>query len=192
MLPKTNILIIEPSDIIRTGIKALVDDERFSFLAPMREYPADLPTRLARIQPDILIINPTLLPSPARTTLASLTQARPSMSIVGLIYQYIEPSLREAFRTQIDIREQGGQLMKTLLQCCKNESDTSEDSYELSDRETEVLLLVAQGFSSKEIAEKLHISVHTVNTHRKNITHKTGIKSVAGLAVYAMLHNLIN
>ena len=61
-----------------------------------------------------------------------------------------------------------------------------------SDRETEVLLLVAQGCSSKEIADRLHISIHTVNTHRKNITHKTGIKSVAGLAVYAMLHNLIN
>ncbi|MBR5720727.1 MAG: helix-turn-helix transcriptional regulator [Bacteroidales bacterium] len=64
------------------------------------------------------------------------------------------------------------------------------ESYELSERETSVLILVAKGLSSKEIAENLNISVHTVNTHRKNITHKTGIKSVAGLAVYAMIHNL--
>ena len=52
-------------------------------------------------------------------------------------------------------------------------------------------MLVARGLSSKEIADRLHISVHTVSTHRKNITHKTGIRSVAGLAVYAMIHNLM-
>lgn len=61
------------------------------------------------------------------------------------------------------------------------------EDYQLSDREQEVLELVAQGMSSKEIAERLKIAVNTVNTHRKSITRKTGIKSVAGLAVYAML-----
>ena len=63
------------------------------------------------------------------------------------------------------------------------------EDYALSDREQEVLELVAQGMSSKEIASKLNIAVNTVNTHRKSITRKTGIKSVAGLAVYAMLKN---
>lgn len=63
------------------------------------------------------------------------------------------------------------------------------EDYDLSDREQEVLVLVAQGLSSKEIAVKLNIAVNTVNTHRKSITKKTGIKSVAGLAVYAMLKN---
>ena len=62
-----------------------------------------------------------------------------------------------------------------------------EEDYALSDREQEVLDLVAQGLSSKEIAGRLNIAVNTVNTHRKSITRKTGIKSVAGLAVYAML-----
>ncbi|MBR1799067.1 MAG: hemerythrin domain-containing protein [Bacteroidales bacterium] len=61
------------------------------------------------------------------------------------------------------------------------------EDYDLSDREHDVLKLVAQGLSSKEIAAKLNIAVNTVNTHRKNITKKTGIKSVAGLAVYTML-----
>ena len=44
---------------------------------------------------------------------------------------------------------------------------------------------------SKEIAERLHISVHTVISHRKNITRKTNIKSVAGLALYALMNNLM-
>ncbi len=64
-----------------------------------------------------------------------------------------------------------------------------QEDYSLSERETEVLELVAQGLSSKEIAVRLNIAVNTVNTHRKSITRKTGIKSVAGLAVYAMLKN---
>lgn len=67
-----------------------------------------------------------------------------------------------------------------------------QEEGELSDRETEVLVLVAKGLSSKEIAERLNLSIHTVNSHRKHITEKTGIKSVAGLTVYATLHNLIS
>lgn len=192
MKPKTNLLIVEPSDIIRAGIEALLSDEQFSLLAPLRDYPADLPQRLTRLQPDILLINPTLIPSPARMQLAALTQARPTMAVVALVYQYVEPQLFDAFKTVLDIREQGSHVAQRLRECCQPDRDIVEENYELSDRETEVLLLVAQGCSSKEIADRLHISIHTVNTHRKNITHKTGIKSVAGLAVYAMLHNLIN
>ena len=65
-------------------------------------------------------------------------------------------------------------------------------NYELSRRETDVLVLVARGMTNKEIADALNVSIHTVISHRKNIMHKTGIKSVAGLTVYAILHNLID
>lgn len=61
----------------------------------------------------------------------------------------------------------------------------------LSEREKEVLVLVAKGYMSKEIADMLNISMNTVNTHRKNITAKTGIKSIAGLTVYAMMNKLM-
>ena len=192
MKPKTNLLIVEPSDIIRAGIESLISDDQFALLAPLRDYPSDLPQRLARLQPDLLLLNPTLIPSPARMQLAALTQARPSMAIVALVYQYVEPQMLEGFKAVLDIREQGSHVAQKLRQCCQSDHESTNESYELSDRETEVLLLVAQGCSSKEIADRLNISIHTVNTHRKNITHKTGIKSVAGLAVYAMLHNLIN
>ena len=68
----------------------------------------------------------------------------------------------------------------------------SLDASDLTKRERDILVLVAKGLMSKEIAEQLNISIHTVISHRKNITKKTGIKSVAGLAVYAMLNNLMN
>ena len=63
---------------------------------------------------------------------------------------------------------------------------------ELSAREKEILVCVAKGMLNKEIADKLNLSIYTVITHRKNITRKTGIKTVAGLTVYALLNNLID
>jgi len=54
------------------------------------------------------------------------------------------------------------------------------------------LVCVAKGMLNKEIADFYNISIHTVITHRKNITRKTGIKTVAGLTVYALLNNLID
>lgn len=66
------------------------------------------------------------------------------------------------------------------------------DSHELSERERDVLVLVARGLTNKEIASQLVISPHTVISHRKNIVHKTGIRSVAGLTVYAVLNKLID
>lgn len=61
----------------------------------------------------------------------------------------------------------------------------------LSNREVDVLKAVAIGLSNKEIAEKLFISINTVVTHRKNITDKLGIKTIAGLTVYALMNNFI-
>ena len=63
---------------------------------------------------------------------------------------------------------------------------------ELSDREKEILVGVAKGLLNKEIADEYNISINTVITHRKNITRKTGIKTVSGLTVYAILNNLID
>ena len=62
----------------------------------------------------------------------------------------------------------------------------------LSAREKEILVSVALGLINKEIADKHNISINTVITHRKNITRKTGIKTVAGLTAYAILNNLID
>ena len=61
----------------------------------------------------------------------------------------------------------------------------------LSQREVEVLRLIASGHINKEIADKLAISLNTVLTHRKNITAKLGIKSVSGLTFYAMMNGLV-
>ena len=62
----------------------------------------------------------------------------------------------------------------------------------LTDRERQVLALAARGLINKEIADRLEISLNTVLTHRKNISAKLGIKSVAALSVYAMMNGLVD
>ena len=62
----------------------------------------------------------------------------------------------------------------------------------LSDREIEVLSLIAQGFINKVIADKLNIGLATVITHRKNIMDKLGLKSVPALVIYAVTHGYVD
>ncbi|WP_018991532.1 response regulator [Aromatoleum toluclasticum] len=61
-----------------------------------------------------------------------------------------------------------------------------DDATALTEREREVLILVAQGDSNKRIAQKLDVSVRTVETHRLNLRRKLGIETAAGLASYAL------
>jgi regulator of cell morphogenesis and NO signaling len=63
---------------------------------------------------------------------------------------------------------------------------------ELSDRERDVLIQVVRGLSNKEIADVLCISMHTVISHRKNITRKLNIHSTAGLTIYAIVNKLVD
>lgn len=85
--------------------------------------------------------------------------------------------------------ENPGLFRKTLALEKEKEADERE---ELSDREKEILVCVARGMLNKEIADQNNISIHTVISHRKNITRKIGIKTVAGLTVYAILNGLID
>ncbi len=69
--------------------------------------------------------------------------------------------------------------------------DGEDDTEVLSQREKEILAAVAHGKTNKEIADDLFISINTVVTHRKNIARKTGINSIAGLTVYAILNHIV-
>ena len=62
----------------------------------------------------------------------------------------------------------------------------------LTDREIEVMSLIVQGLINKKIAERLHIGLATVVTHRKNIMDKLGFKSVSALTIYAVMHGYVD
>ena len=62
----------------------------------------------------------------------------------------------------------------------------------LTDREAEVMVLIVKGLINKEIADRLHISLSTVVTHRKNIMEKLGVRSVSSLTIYAVMHGYVD
>jgi DNA-binding CsgD family transcriptional regulator len=67
-----------------------------------------------------------------------------------------------------------------------SDSEFSCEPIILSVREIEVITLIAEGFTNVEISDRLFLSVHTVNTHRKNIMNKLGVKNTAGIVMYAV------
>ena len=80
----------------------------------------------------------------------------------------------------------------THVQQQKKPHQMLQDTEELSSRERDVVVQIVKGLSNKEIADVLCISVHTVITHRKNITRKLNIHSTAGLTIYAIVNKLID
>ncbi len=73
----------------------------------------------------------------------------------------------------------------------KNSKKPVDKNQPLTEREITILKHITLGLTNQEIAEKLFLSVHTVMTHRKNLTKKLGIKTVSGLTVYALLNKII-
>lgn len=69
--------------------------------------------------------------------------------------------------------------------------DSSSDNDTLSTREKEIIIGIVEGLSNKEIADKLYLSIHTVITHRRNITKKLQIHSTSGLTIYAIVNGLV-
>ena len=103
------------------------------------------------------------------------------------VLPYIEVSILYSDKDEI-IHEKIRQLFEKL-ESTKLEGHTGSI---LSGRESEVLRHVALGLTNREISDTLSISAHTVITHRKNITAKLGIKTIAGLAVYAVINGIIS
>jgi DNA-binding CsgD family transcriptional regulator len=90
------------------------------------------------------------------------------------------------------LNDSADEIYEKVKHVFKTQELNEDESEGLSNREIDVLKLVAYGYSNKEIAEKLFISTHTVMSHRKNITEKLGIKSISGLTVYAIINNYID
>ncbi|MCR9249423.1 MAG: response regulator transcription factor [bacterium] len=85
------------------------------------------------------------------------------------------------------------QVSSKILQHLTNpgSSKKKSDGIPLTEREIEVLRLIADEYSNPEIAEKLFISIRTVDTHRRNLLDKLGVKNTAGLVKYAITKGLL-
>lgn len=82
--------------------------------------------------------------------------------------------------------------VKEMEETLKENNGRKADEESLSEREIDVLVHIVRGLTNKEIAARMFLSVHTVNTHRKNIMNKLKIHSPAGLTIYAIVNKLVS
>ncbi|HLU87538.1 MAG TPA: response regulator transcription factor [Taishania sp.] len=90
-----------------------------------------------------------------------------------------------------------GQILETIQRASIDVNDIDLDSFtcepiSLSEREMQIIKLIAEGLTNTQIAEELFLSNHTINTHRKNILSKLGVKNTAGIVMYAVKTNLVS
>ena len=90
-----------------------------------------------------------------------------------------------------------GQILEAIQEANLNIDDIHDEAFSceavlISKRECEIIVLISEGNTNVQIADKLFLSSHTVNTHRKNIMSKLGVKNTAGIVMYAVKTNLVS
>ena len=185
------VAIVEPSEIICEGLRSLLVGSEYEVVYTAVSMRALL-DRLPVLSLDMVIVGSQLVAALSQGVKYLYADLQ-NFTLVMLSTTVCDDEVMRSFDAVVSIYDSREQLLRKL----DNADDQSQvnpysDSHELSERERDVLVLVAKGLANKEIADKLNISIHTVMSHRKNIAHKTGIKSVAGLTVYALLNNMLD
>lgn len=192
-LKKYRMVLVDPSPVVVEGFKKLLaGNDEFEIVDTISE-PLNMVERTLASRPDIVLINPAVIDYQKRSSVRHLFHLSAEMALVAVVYQFIEPDLLKQYNGVLTIYDDTARIVRKLRQMVASREQNAEagDGYDLSDREREILVSVVKGLTNKEIADTHSISVHTVISHRKNITRKTGIKSVSGLTVYALLNGLV-
>ncbi|MBQ8222565.1 MAG: response regulator transcription factor [Bacteroidales bacterium] len=187
------IIIAEPSPIIAAGLCAFFEDTSRLQVLSVIDNIDNLHEKMIVYKPDLLIVNPLMI-GLATNNIKQIAHNYPSTILVAFITTYIDKSIVRHFKETIEISDNKQKIINKIFNMLdsNDESSSQSDNFDLSNREIDVLVCVAKGMTNKDISDMLNISVHTVITHRKNIVKKTGIKSVSGLTVYALLNNLVD
>ena len=189
---RNRVIICETSEVITIGLADIIDGmAQFDVVARL-DNPEHLSEKIVSSDANLLIINPSLLGFQNKSFLSQINKEHPQVAIVALVTTHLDQFMLTPYNGVIEISDTRSKIMSKMEEFAQSETAKNADDVELSKRETDVLVAVAKGMMNKEIADQMNISIHTVISHRKNITRKTGIKSVSGLTVYALLNNLID
>lgn len=186
-----SIIIVENHYLIQAGIEVMVQE--IPGLTLLKSYSGDEPhltNILLKHKPDLLIINPFSLCS-ENATLPRIIHSSQNILVIALIRKEEKGNLSHDYDEILFYEESKLALEKKLRHQAGNLQGGEAIQKELSQREVTILILIVKGLTHQEIADKLFLSIHTVNTHRKNINKKLGIKTVSGLSVYAIMNHLI-
>lgn len=181
------VAIVERSEIIGEGLRSTLGGSASISVVGIYDSVASVETLVSSCSVDVVVMSLAL---GHQLESSSIQGAVP---IIGIQSYAAEEATIRRFSSVVSIYASAEEIIKAIGETCEQPQEHNyTESHELSERERDVLVLVARGLTNKEIASELNISPHTVMSHRKNIAHKTGIRSVAGLTVYAVLNKLID
>ena len=188
---RTNIAIIEPSQIVVEGLSnALLRSGQHYQVFKIDDI-EEVTMAVTNYDISIIIVNPSQIQNRARLY-RSIKKNLPAHWI-ALVYSFFSNELLALFDGIVRITDKTDDIIQTIDKLTGLDNDEDSALQEsLSERETEVLIQLVNGLSNKEIADRLNISIHTVISHRKNISQKTGIKSQSGLTIYALSNRIIS
>jgi len=186
-----HIVLLEASVIIREGLTALLAGASVPFACSGADTLSDALGLHLRRPCHLILVNPGFLQNNLKE-FRHIRQQMPHTPWVGIVYAHHDPALLQELVDTITISDPPSAILNLIERHLNHEPERNPIEEVLSERETEVLLGITEGLSNKEIADRLHISIHTVMSHRKNIAQKTGIRSVSGLTIYAVVKNLIS
>lgn len=212
-----NLILVDDHDIFTRGLKLLLEEEEDIAVTAVAATGHQLLDLISTTSFDVLLVDVQLPDMEPEVLIQAIRTVRPEAKIIYLtmmrgtrfihrlmkhrIQGYVLKNapaheLVEAIRTvhnggawfspEIDITHDDGEEVKQTIIVGENKIEQI-----LSRREVEIVQWICKEYSNKEIAEKLFISVNTVDAHRKNIYLKLGVNNMAGVVKFALQHGLI-
>lgn len=205
-----NIVLADDHQLVTDGLRLLLSgDDRWQVTGEARDG-AQLLALLAHQSADLIITDLSMPGMRGIDLIQQLKNQYPQIPVLVLTMHDDEEIVREILLAEAEgylLKNSGKQevlaavadllsakthytpaILEHLLKEYRQTKRREEQLKVLSPRETEILQLIMAEYNSREIAERLHISKQTVDTHRANIMEKTGARTLVGLIKYALRH----
>jgi DNA-binding NarL/FixJ family response regulator len=215
-LKPTKLLLADSNELALAGLEAVFACAEGIELIGVAKDDESLLEKVNTLKPDIVLMDFTAkglsLASIRRITsgrkavrVVAITPEQSGRTIVDAIragissYVKKDCSTREIVESVCETNKGSQFFCNQVLETVRRESinldavelsDSSCDPVVVSERELEVISLIAEGYTNTQIAEKLYLSSYTIGTHRKNILAKLGVNNTAGIVMYAVKHGL--
>jgi two-component system response regulator NreC len=216
-MKKIRVLLADDHKLMRTGLRLIVDQHPEFIVVGEADDGREAVSLVETLRPDVVVMDIGMPRLNGIEAAGQIKEAHPEIAIVMLSMHsdegYVLRALKAGARgyllkdsAEADLSRAITAVMegksffspavsKVLLEDYMRKLSRSgvEDSFDLlSPREREILQLVAEGNSSKEVAALLSLSIHTVETHRSNIMQKLNLRGMPELILYAVRKGLIS
>ena len=201
-MKEIKIIAVCPSPVILAGLASILSSTPDLRLLETLSDLSELSRKcISKSGADVVILDPAAVPAENLRSIRYSYDCIANSVLFALLNAPYPDDVLSQFEGCVSVNHNAASIIKAVRAACtahchqEDSTDVtlSQEGSEgvLSPREKEIVTLVAEGYINKEIADKLGLSVFTVTTHRKNISQKLGIRSIAGLTVYAMMNGLV-